>query len=166
MKKIIAFLAGLFFTATAFSQADSLLHPYQKHPSFPPVKLLLPDSTSYFTKADLPKKTPTMFVFFNPECDHCKHETEALVQNIDKFNKAFVVMATTFPFDSMLAFREKYKLAQYKNIVVAHDFQYFAPTFFMLHSLPFHAFYNRKKELISVFEGSMTIEKILGELAK
>jgi hypothetical protein len=36
----------------------------------------------------------------------------------------------------------------------------------MIHNLPFHAFYNKKKELISAFEGSMSVEKILVELEK
>ena len=65
------------------------------------------------------------------------------------------------PFDSMLAFREKYKLAEYKNIVVAQDVHFFLITYFMIHNLPFLAFYDKKKELISVFEGGLQMDKIL-----
>ena len=36
----------------------------------------------------------------------------------------------------------------------------------MIRNLPFLAFYNRKKELISVFEGSLPMEKALLEFEK
>ncbi len=100
-------------------------------------------------------------MLFNPQCEHCQHETTELVKNIDKFKDIQIVMATSMPFDSMLAFREKYKLAEYKNIVVAQDIQFFLVTYFMIHNLPFLAFYDKKKELISVFEGGLPMDKIL-----
>lgn len=145
----------------AVAQADTVQLPYQKYPTYPPVKLLLPDSVSVYQKEDLPKKKPVMLMLFNPQCDHCQHETEALIQNIDKFKNIQIVMATTAMYPDMMAFREKYKLAQYQNIVVSRDPDYFLFSFFSIHNFPFHAFYNKKKELISIFEGSMTIEKIL-----
>ena len=69
-------------------------------------------------------------------------------------------------FDSMFTFREKYKLADYKNIVVAQDPNFFLVTYFMIRNLPFLAFYDKKKELISVFEGSLPIDKVLKEFEK
>ena len=65
------------------------------------------------------------------------------------------------PLDSMLAFREKYKLANFKNITITQDNKAMMPTYFMINNLPFLAFYNRKKELIGTHEGSMSIEKLL-----
>ena len=53
-----------------------------------------------------------------------------------------------------------------KNIIVAQDPHFFLPPYYMINSLPFLAFYNKKKELISVFEGSMPVEKALAELKK
>ena len=125
MKKLLIVLTSLFFVTAAVAQNDSLQAPYKRFPSFPPVKLLLPDSVSYFTKNDLPKKTPVMLMMFNPQCEHCQHETEELTKNIDKFKDILVVMTTSMPFDSMLRFREKFHLAQYKNIIVSQDENYF-----------------------------------------
>ena len=70
-------------------------------------------------------------------------------------------MCTPMPLDSMLAFRERYKLANYKNIVVTQDSKVMMPTYFMISNLPFMAFYNKRKELIGTHEGSITLEKIL-----
>jgi len=100
-------------------------------------------------------------MLFSPACSHCQHETEEMVKNIEKFKDIQVVMATFMPFDSMKKFRDHYQLAQYNNIVVAQDTHFFLPSFFMIHNLPFHAFYDKKKALITAFEGSMSLEKIL-----
>lgn len=154
-------LFSLFMATTLVAQNDTILAPYQKFPAYPPVKLLLPDSSSYFAKTDLPKKMPVLLVLFNPMCEHCQHETEEIIKHIDQFKDIQIVMATTMPFDTMMAFREKYQLAKYKNIVVGQDTHYFLFSFYVVHNMPFLAFYNRKKELISVFEGSLPIEKVL-----
>lgn len=166
MKKIILALTGLFFVAVVAAQIDSIQPPYKKFPIYPPAKLLLPDSVSYFTKQDLSKKTPIMLMLFNPQCEHCQHETEELTKRIDDFKDIQIVMATSMPFDSMMAFRKRYGLMNYKNIIVGQDVNYFLPSFFMIHSLPFLAFYNKKKELISVFEGGLPMDRVLKELEK
>lgn len=107
-----------------------------------------------------------MLLLFNPKCEHCQHEAEELVKNAEKIKNIHVVMVTTASFDEMLAFRAKYGLAAVNNITVARDTGFFLPVFFDIHNLPFHAFYNRKQELISVFAGSMSIEKSMAELDK
>lgn len=166
MKKYILFFYAMIFTQFIFAQGDSTKAPYLRFPNFPPVKLLLPDSSSYFTKDNLPKKSAVMLMLFNPQCDHCQHLTEEIIQNIDKFKNIQIIMATSMPFSSMKDFREKYRLAAYENITVSQDTHHFLPSYFMIHNLPFLAFYNKKKELISVSQGSMPMEKVLEELKK
>ena len=102
-----------------------------------------------------------MLMVFSPTCEHCQHETEELINNIDKFKNILIVMTTSMPFDSMLSYREKYHLERYRNIIVAQDTDYFLFTFYQVHNLPFLAFYDKKKELISVFEGGLPMDKIL-----
>lgn len=166
MKKSSLLVAGIFLAITLFSQTDSIQPPYKKFPSFPPVRLLNTDSSSFFTKSNLDKKTSALLMLFNPQCEHCRHETEEIIQHIDKFKHIQIVMATFAPFDSMMAFRERYQLAKFSNIIVAQDIHYFLTSFFKVHSLPFLAFYNRKKELITVAEGSVPVEKIVAAFEK
>lgn len=164
-KNILLFLLAIISIA-GYSQKDSTQPPYKRFPGFPPVKLLLPDSATYFTKAGLKKKSAVMLMVFNPQCEHCQHETEQLIKHIHEFKNVQIIMATMMPFDSMMSFRKKYSLAEYNNIVVGRDEHYFLPGFFMINTLPYLAFYNKKKELISVFEGSMPMERVLKELDK
>lgn len=107
-----------------------------------------------------------MLMLFNPQCEHCRQATEDLLKNIDKFKDIQIIMSTSMLFDSMMTFREKYQLAQFENIVVAQDPNFFLPTYFMINSLPFLAFYDKKKELIEVFEGSLPVKKILAKFDK
>jgi len=166
MKRITLIVSLLAFMQISFAQVDSTKAPYLRFPGFPPARLLMTDSSTYFTKDKLDKKSAVMLMMFNPQCEHCQHETEELIKNIDKFKGIQIVMTTFMPFDSMMAFRERYKLADYKNIVVTQDTHYFLPVYYRITNLPFLAFYNKKKELISVFEGSMPIEKVLKEFEK
>jgi thiol-disulfide isomerase/thioredoxin len=161
MKRLIPLVIFLCFAAPVFSQADSIKAPYQRFTGFPPVKLLLPDSVTYFTKNDLPKKSPVMLMVFNPACHHCQHETEEIIKNIDEFKNIRIVMATSMPFDSMMAFRKNYKLDQYKNIIMGQDINYFLFTYYMISNLPFLAFYDKKKEFISKFDGGLPIERVI-----
>lgn len=167
MKKI--FLSGLFFVliTSSFAQADSTYQPtYLRFPTPPPVRLLLTDSVTYFTKENLNKKSAIMFMLFNPDCDHCKKETEEILDNISKFKNIQIVMATFMPFDMMKDFYQKFNLANYNNIVVGKDVNNVLIPFYKIANLPFLAFYNKKHELISVFEGSLPIPKILAEFEK
>lgn len=165
MKRYILAIALFTGSYSLSAQKDSVQAPYLRFPNFPPAKLVLPDK-SEFSKDDLDKKSPVMLLLFSPQCEHCQYETEELIKNIEKFRKTQIVMATVMPFDSMLAFRDKYGLAKYGNIILGYDKHYFLPTFYNIRNLPFHAFYNRKKQLISAFEGTISVEKVLEELKK
>ncbi|HEY6063295.1 MAG TPA: redoxin domain-containing protein [Chitinophagaceae bacterium] len=163
--KYLLIIISFVLVSDIYSQSDTIQPPFKKIPIFPPVKLMLPGNTT-FTKDDLPKKKPVMLMVFSPMCEHCKKETEELIKNIDRFGKSEIVMATMMPYDSMMSFREKYELAQYENIIVGQDTQFFLPSFYMITNLPFLAFYDKKGKLISFFEGSMPIEKAAAELQK
>lgn len=161
-----------FFTALIFtcfgmiSQAQTKQAPYLEYKTVPSVKLILADSTGWELKAKLDKTKPLMLVIFSPECDHCKHETEELVKNIDKFRNVQIVMASLLPVFKMKEFVETYGLDKYKNITVGRDYAYILPVYYDVKSLPYHAFYTKEKKLISGFEGAMTVGGILEQLKR
>ncbi len=105
-------------------------------------------------------------IVFSPMCDHCQKETEDLIKNIVLFKNVQIVMATMMPYDSMMSFRKKYKLAEHNNIIVGQDTQFFLPSFYMISNLPFLAFYDKKGNLISVFEGALPIGRAAAEIQK
>ncbi len=161
------FVSFLFLLSPINGQiADTAKLPYQKFPFYPPVKLLKADSSGYYTRESLPKKSAVMLMLFNPDCEHCQHETEELVKNIGEFKDVQIVMITNVALPQIRSFIDKYGLSAYKNIEVTQDTHYFLISYYGLRNFPFLAFYNKKKELISVFHGSMPMDKVLAELKK
>ena len=167
MKRIGLIIFTLSTGFFSIAQTDSLPDaPYKRFPSVPPFKLLLTDSNTHFTKENLSKKKAVMIMLFSPDCDHCKHETEDIIKNIDAFKKVQIIMSTTMPFDKMLRFYNNYDLKRFDNIIMGKDENYLLPVFYDIRNLPFLAFYNKKKELISVFSGALSINKVIEELEK
>lgn len=159
MKSVFIVLLALVFCFNVSAQQTQ--PAYIQYKTVPAAKLILADSTGWEMKAKLDKNKPLMIVVFSPECDHCKHETEELIKNIDKFKKIQIVMATPLPVYKMKEFAEHYQLSKYKNITVGRDYAYILPVYYDIKSLPFHAFYTKDKKLITGFEGSMSVDKIL-----
>lgn len=105
-------------------------------------------------------------MLFSPDCEHCQKKTEEIIQHIDAFKKVQIIMSTTLPFDKMVVFYNKYDLKRFDNIIMGKDVSYLLPSFYNIRNLPFLAFYNKKKGLISVFEGALPIEKVIEEVGK
>jgi hypothetical protein len=155
----------LFFGAGfgAQAQADTAA-PYLRFPVLPPIQVLLPDSTSFYTKANLPAHTPVLYMLFDPGCSHCQHETEELVAHKDDFKDIQVVMITMprVSFAEINEFVAKYKVDELKHVVVGKDVYYFMPSFYPIHNFPFLAMYNKEGRLITIFEGSLGMDKVVG----
>ena len=100
-------------------------------------------------------------MLFNPDCDHCKHETEEIIKNIDQLKNIQIVMATMMTFDAMKSFYEKYDLKRFDNIRVGKDISYMLPTFYSIRFMPYLAMYDKKGNLLTTFEGAMKIEDLV-----
>jgi thioredoxin-related protein len=162
MKKVLSIVFVLMIAGNVLAQKDSVpAPPFRRFPSVPPLNLLKIDSVSVLNKSNLKKNTPVLIMLFNPTCDHCQHETEQIIKNIDAFKKVQIILATTAPFGLMKEFYANYKLAKFKNISVGQDFQYTLPSFYMIHSLPYLAMYDKQGKLLTTFEGTMKIEDLI-----
>ncbi len=143
------------------AQTNSTEPPYKRFPTLPPVQLLLGDSSTKFTKEDISKKKPVLVMLFSPECSHCQQTAEEMLKKKNELKDIQIVMATMFGLSEMNLFVEKYKLNTLKNVVIGKDVYYLLPPFYDIKNLPFMALYNKKGNLISVFEGSMPLDKVL-----
>lgn len=161
MKKIYLLSALILTAIISFGQQDSVVAPYKRFPTIPSFQLLKTDSSGYFTKGDLKKNKPVLIMVFNPECDHCKHETEEIIKNINELKNVQIVMATMMPFEAMKSFYEKYQLQKFDNIHVGQDTKFTLPSFYQMHFMPYLAMYDKKGNLLTTFEGSVKIEDLI-----
>ena len=164
MKKVFLLPALLFFGFSLFAQEDSTAPVYQRFPTIPQFTVYkAPDSTA-FSRDDLQKRKPVVFMVFSPDCEHCQHETELLLADIKKFKGAQIVMVTYLPYDEMMAFYKHYDLAKYPEITVARDTKFFFPVFFKVRNLPSIYVYDKKGNFRKNFEGSINPDLIVDEL--
>ncbi len=135
--------------------------PYLKYPTLPPFHLLKTDSSTYLTKEDVKKNRKTIIMFFSPDCDHCKHQTESILGDSKDFKDVEIIMATYQPFEEMKEFYAHYHLADHPNIKMGRDEKFFLAPFYKIRNLPYLALYDKKGNLITTFEGTQKIDTIL-----
>src|SRR5215213_3583888 len=109
---IIIALVVIGFGAQAQGPTEE---PYKRFPNIPPFELLQLDSVTVFKKADLAKNQPVLIMVFSPDCDHCQHQIEEILIDIESLKNVQIVLATPEPFDKMKAFNERYNLSKYPN---------------------------------------------------
>ncbi len=161
MKRILLNWLLIAISCTAFSQVDTAQPPFKRFPTLPPLQILLSDSFTKYTRDDLPKKTPVLIMLFSPDCNHCQQTAEELIKYKDDIKDFQIVMTTLHPLWQMNAFVQKYHLKELKNVVIGKDVRYIMPSFYNVKTLPFLAFYNNKGKLITTFQGSMPLKRII-----
>jgi hypothetical protein len=75
-------------------------------------------------------------------------------------------MATMYGLTPMNDFARTFNLSSFSNVVVGKDIYFLLPPFYGAKNLPFFAFYDKKGNLLSVFEGSMRLEEIVSRVKK
>jgi thioredoxin-related protein len=159
---LLLLVNGLELTAAA-QPADA---PYKRFPTLPPIQLLLGDSTTKYTKADIPKNKPVVVMVFSPECTHCRQMAGELPKFRDQLKGTTIVMATMYGLTPMNEFSRTFNLSSFDNVVVGKDMYFLLPPFYGAKNLPFFAFYDKKGKLLSVFEGSLRLEEIVSRVKK
>jgi len=135
--------------------------PFMRYPTLPPFHLLKLDSSTYLTKDDVRKNRRTIVMFFSPDCEHCKHQTEAILADFKDFKDIEIVMATYQPFSEMKDFNEQYKIYEHPNIKIGRDEKFFLAPFYKIRNLPYLALYDKKGNLITTFEGAQKADTLL-----
>ena len=159
MKSITLFLF-LIASSSSFAQVDTMRPPYQRYPTVPSLQLILEDSATKYTKADLPKNKPLLIMVFSPDCEHCKQEAAQIAARKEELKNIHLVMVTPYPIYRMKEFAVNSGLSEMKNVVIAKDHYYLLPPFFDIRNYPFMAFYDKKGNLITTLEGT-SVDKII-----
>jgi thioredoxin-related protein len=150
-----------FISLLSVGQEKVTTPPYKRFPALPAMQILLGDSTTRYGKDDFPKKKAVLLMLFSPDCEHCQHTAKELCKFKEEIKDIHIVMATLTSVSRMNEFVAEYKLNELPNVVVGRDFQHFMPSFYDIKRMPFMAFYNKKGDLIEVFEGAMPLERMM-----
>lgn len=118
-----------------------------------------------FSKANLKPNTPTIFIYFNSECDYCQHEAKSISESIEQFQDVQLLFVSTEPIDTIKNFAETYNLLQQPNITFLHDSTDIFSNRFDATSIPYVLIYDAQQQLIKKHKGQLKAEAIL-ELLK
>ena len=118
-----------------------------------------------FSKVNLKPNKPTIFIYFNSECDYCQHEAQSISASISKFQDVQLLFVSTEPIDSIKNFAGTYNLFQQPNIAFLHDSTDTFSNRFDATSIPYVLIYDAQQQLIKKHKGQLKAETILSILS-
>ena len=137
MKTLFLLILSALFYGGLFAQVQTPIEPaYKRIPTIPPFSLANALDSSIFTKENLRKKKPVIIMVFSPDCDHCIHATENLIENIKLFKNTDIILAGSLSFASVQKFYNDLKLVDYPNIHVGFESNRFLNSFYEVKSFP------------------------------
>ena len=161
---LISIFCICLFTKT-YAATDSI-PTHLKGLKIPDFKLLLVDSVTNFYTENLDPEKNTLIMMFSPDCDHCQHQTEDIIKNMEAFKNTQIVMNTVLPFNQMKVFYETYQLNRFRNIIMGRDVLFFFSPYYRAQFTPYLALYNKKGELLYTNDGQVKIETLIAQLPK
>jgi AhpC/TSA family len=115
-----------------------------------------------FANADLPKGKMLVFVFFDPDCEHCQHTVRTMDRELTAFQRAFVCMVSAATQDKIDLFAATYapRLRAQQNVVFLQD----ASSQYMLRFKPIRYpslyLYSPEKTLLDYEDNENTVFRI------
>jgi thiol-disulfide isomerase/thioredoxin len=158
---ILCTLAALPGISQQTAATATPTYPYMSDKTLPDFNILEVDSTTVFNTSSLPGGRPIILMYFSPDCEHCQHMTEDILKDMDSLKDVRFVMLTVLPFDKMRNFYQYYKLANYKNIIMGRDYQFFFPAHYGTSYVPYIAIYDRHKKLVKTFDGNAKVSTLI-----
>ncbi|GFD83795.1 hypothetical protein KUL118_66570 [Tenacibaculum sp. KUL118] len=113
-----------------------------------------------FTQNNLQNK-PTVFVYFNSECDYCQSEATKIQESLQDFKNVQLVFVSYEKKEQIIQFAKSYKLDNQKNVTFLEDTEAKFATIFDVNSIPYIVVYNKNQELLQKFKGATKIDNIL-----
>ena len=150
MKKLILVLSLIISGLYAGAQNHETKLPIPNY-------RIMKDDGTISTQANLNRKKPVMFVYFEPTCSHCEHLMDELRPHMSKLNKVQVVMVTytqtAYPYLKMLrSFNKKYNLAKYPNFTVGTEYpDYKVQRYYEIFNTPYIVVYDRNGKVAKSF---------------
>jgi peroxiredoxin len=118
-----------------------------------------------FSNANLKKDTPTLFVYFNSECEFCNEEAQMIQANIMQLS-AFQLVFISFEKPALIkAFAAKHQLNSYDNVTFLSDSKVSFATTFDVNSLPCLVLYDKNQKLIEKIKGQTKVDVLVKKIA-
>ncbi len=121
----------------------------------------VPDSTS-FTKDSLQKDKTTILMFFNADCGHCVVFIKDMLMkdSMNLLQNTQIVMGAPNEHKVLNKFYEDYKMADYPNITLCRDANYFLVTQFDLREYPGVYIFDKNGRFVKGLSNMVTVKQV------
>jgi len=167
MKKIIGFitivaiLATLgYFSHRIYTKMQAKQEAISRMENLPSFILQKTDSTSY-SHTNLLLNKFTIFIFFNSECDFCKHEAQSIYDELDLFTNVQFLFISSEPIEAISKFASEYQLINQPNITFLYDRNSLFSSELDIQSIPTVLIYNEHQKLLKKHKGQLNPNGIL-----
>ena len=117
------------------------------------------------SSTQLPAKKPVIIIVFSPDCSHCKILIDGIFKKITSFKKAQLIMATFVSESEIRNFEQKYKTANYSNIIVGSDVPvFFFQKYYKLTNTPYTVLYDKNKKWVASYKNEHAVEDLIKQL--
>lgn len=165
MKSIQLFILILLCGQICFAQTDTNA-PYWKNKNIPAFRLVNIKDSAFYSETNLAKNKITLFMLFNPECEHCQQQFKMLVKLPRIKKEAQVVLASTETWEKILTFYTKFEVGTYPFVTLCKDTKYTFGAFFQPRTVPVLAIYNKNGQFEYIRQGEIKKKEIETVLMK
>lgn len=132
--------------------------------TIPPFKMQL-TSGKAFTSADVSKAKPLVIIYFAPDCEHCQALIRGLLNRINDFKKAQIVLVSFEPVSMVRNFERDYHLDSHTNIKCGTEIPtFYFKNLFNLSKTPFTALYNKNGKLVVAYKNETPLDDLVEHL--
>jgi len=163
-KKLLLLLLSVGFSACKRDFRPVLKTGFEGKP-LPVFNILLPDSATVLSTADIPKGSPLVLLFFSPNCPFSQAEMNSIVKDMPALKNVRFCIITNSPFTQLKEFYSYYALSQYSNITAGEDVKNYFQAHYKPIGVPYTLIFNKAMQLNKAFVGTMLGQQI-EEIAK
>jgi peroxiredoxin len=117
-----------------------------------------------FSNKNLKKGTPTLFIYFNSECEYCNEEAQIIHDHIKDFNPFQLVFVSFEHPKKIASFAKKHNLLNNDKINFVCDSKVTFVTTFDVQSLPCLVLYDKNQQLIEKIKGQTKVPTLIKKL--
>jgi peroxiredoxin len=155
MKKIYILAAFLMVACGQAKKENAVIEKPSELPAF----MMTLTSGQQLMSDTLPGNL--ILIFYNPGCDHCQREAEAIRKDLDAFNHHTIYFIAASPLETITQFAADYDLAGLSNIIFARAeisdvIREMGPI-----GTPALFIYSKDKQLVKRFDGETDVEEII-----
>lgn len=130
----------------------------------PAFRVISIDSCKCINTEYIATGSPSIFIYFDPDCEHCQRETKSILAHIDQLRKANLYWITNGDLTELKQFCQNFRLDTFKNVMIGRDYEYTFYRAFLPPSTPYIAIYNSHKSLVRLYKGEPDLNSIVAAI--